>query len=273
MFVRQRFMNNTVYPSELTEAQFSITKSGLQVKRRSKWPLLSIVNAVLYVCNEGIKWRALPKDRYPPWQTVYWYFAKWRDDGSWQAANEHAVLLFRLRSCDKPLPTTAVIDAQTTKNTATATRQVGVDGGKKIKGRKRLILVDSWGNLLAASVFEANRHDGAAAARWWQQGCSQASLVSELTKVWGDSHFGGLFKRTVESAGKCKVIIPKEKVDDAYAKGMPVPKKRWVVERTFAWSDNSRRLSKDYERLPLSSEAFLYISSLTRLVTHPYPPN
>jgi transposase len=264
-------MTQPIYQSDLTEAQFSPIKSSLQVKRQSKWPLLSIFNAVLYVCNEGVKWRALPKGHYPPWQTVYWYYAKWRDAGAWQGANEVAVLRVRQQAGARPLPAAAVIDSQTTKNTATATRSIGVDGGKKIKGRKRLILTDGAGNLLAVKVFAASRHDGAAAASWWKQGCGQAALLQAVDTIWADQHFRGRFKKTVESIGKAKVHVSREHVQKAYAATMSVHKHRWVVERTFAWGDNSRRLSKDYERLPASSEAFLYISSISRLLRHPKP--
>lgn len=244
------------------------------MSRASKWPLLRIVNAIFYVCGEGIKWRALPGDFDVPWSTVYWYFSKWRAVGSWQALNDALVTERRLRGGAAALPTALVIDSQTVKNTATATRCVGVDGGKKTKGRKRLTITDGQGNLLATRVVEANRHDGAAAARWWAAILATWPLLCEVSVIYGDKHFGGRFKKTVEQGGGVRVRTPAEPVRKrtSHTK-MTVHKNRWVVERTFAWTDNSRRLSKDYERLTEHSEAFMLISSSSRLIRNPIPLN
>jgi transposase len=238
-------MKQIRYQTDLTRLQFELIKPCLQVGRCSKWPMIQVLNAILYVCGEGIKWRALPKDYFPPWQTVYWYFAKWRGDGTWQAINEQLVLLRRQRSGQPPLPATLVIDSQTVKNTATATSHTGTDGGKKIKGRKRMLLVDSQGNLLAVKVFEANRHDGPVAAKWWRQWLKDYALFEEVGLVKADHHFGGVFKSAVERNGDIGVAISAVLVDKAAQQRMAVHKGRWVVERTIAWETASRRLSRD----------------------------
>lgn len=262
-------MKQIQYQTDLTGPQFEVIKPCLQVHRSSKWPLIQLLNAIFYVCGEGIKWRALPKDHFPPWQTVYWYFSRWRGDGTWQAINEQLVLIRRQRSGASPLPTTLAIDSQTVKNTATATNRIGTDGGKKIKGRKRMLLTDSQGNLLAVKVFEANRHDGPVAAKWWQQALKCYGLFEDVGVIKADHHFGGAFKSRVERDADIRVEISKELVEKASQQTMPVHKGRWVVERTIAWESASRRLSKDYERLTDSAEAFCLISSISRLIRNP----
>ena len=229
-----------------------------------------IVNAILYLVDAGIKWRQLPKDCYPPWQTVYWYFSKWTKDGSWSAVNEELVMIRRQSTGGDPLPSVLVIDSQSVKNTATATANTGVDGGKKIKGRKRLMLTDGQGNLLAVKVFAANHHDGPSALKWWLDRLMGYPLLSRVSVIKADHHFGGVFKKGVEAAGQIRVRISNTLVQKAAQTAMPVHKGRWVVERTIAWESNSRRLSKDYERLPQHAEACLIISSISRLLRQPF---
>lgn len=244
-------------------------KPCLAVHRESKWPLLNIVNAVLYVCGEGVKWRAVPGDFAVPWQTVYWYFSKWRASGGWQAANEVLVMARRQSGGHTPLPTTLIIDSQSVKNTPTATARTGTDGGKKIKGRKRLVLTDGAGNLLAAKVLAANCHDGPAALRWWRSTLVCHPLLSQVRLIRADRHFGGVFKKHIEATTTIGVAVANTLVERPAQRTMPVHKGRWLVERTLAWEANSRRLSKDYERRTECAEAFLIISSVARLLKHP----
>jgi putative transposase len=262
-------MKQINYKTDLTGPQFDLIKPCLQVGRTSKWPLMAVLNAILYVCGEGIKWRALPKEHFPPWQTVYWYFTKWRNDGTWQAINEALVLRRRQRGGAAALPTVLAIDSQTVKNTATATGYTGTDGGKKTKGRKRMLIVDSQGNLLAVKVFAANRHDGPVAAKWWQQWLSCYELFGDVGLIRADHHFGGAFKSSVERKADIRVEISTVLVDKASQQAMPVHKGRWVVERTIAWESASRRLARDYERLTESAEAFCLISSISRMIRNP----
>lgn len=152
-------MKKTEYGSSLTEVEMEQIKPCLNGKRRSKWPLLQIVNAILYVCDGGIKWRDVPHDFGVPWQTVYWYFRKWTEKGVWQIVNDQVVMLRRIQKNGAPSPSFAVVDSQTVHNTATAGGEVGYDGGKKIKGRKRLLVVDSQGHLLCVRVVSAALHD------------------------------------------------------------------------------------------------------------------
>ena len=267
------FMKTTAYRTDITGAEFDPVKSCLQIKRASKWPLIMIVNAIFYVCGEGIKWRALPADFGLPWQTAYWYFRKWTESGAWAAINE-ALVMIRRQSCGaQALPATLIIDAQSVKNSPTATSTVGTDGGKKIKGRKRMLVVDSAGNLLAVKVFAANRHDGPMALSWWRDELCSTPFFEAVSKIKGDHHFGGKFRAGVERHSEVRVEISAIAVQRPSQSVMPVHKGRWVVERSIAWESNSRRLSKDYERLPQSSEAFCLISAIARLIKHPLSLN
>lgn len=261
-------MKSTEYCSSLTEAEFELIKPCLNGKRTSKWPLLDIVNAIFYVCDGGIKWRDVPHDFLVPWQTAYWYFQKWVRAGVWQLLNDELVMLRRVQKGVAPVPGFSVIDAQSVANTPTATSEVGVDMGKKTKGRKRLIVVDSQGHLLCVRVVGAGHHDGTAALQWWREELYCLPLLSGVERLYGDTHFGGRFKEGVQNSSAIEVITKHEQV--AVSKdAMKVHKKRWVVERTFAWELNSRRLTRDFERKPEHSEAFCLISSINRMIRNP----
>ena len=263
------FMKTTAYRTDITEAEFEPIKSCLQIKRASKWPLVMIVNAIFYVCGEGIKWRALPGDFGVPWQTVYWYFRKWTKNGCWTAINEALVMARRQSGGAAALPAVSAIDSQSVKNSPTATEVTGTDGGKKIKGRKRMLIVDSTGNLLAVKVFAANRHDGPVALSWWRETLCASPFFEAVTTIKGDHHFGGRFRAGVEGRSEVCVEISAIAIQKPSQTVMSVHKGRWVVERTIAWEANNRRRSKDYERLPQKSEASFLISSIARLFKHP----
>ena len=258
-------MKNTNYPSSLTEAEYEQIKPCLRVKRRSKWNLLDVVNAILYICDGGVKWREVPHDFAVPWQTVYWYFQQWTREGVWQAVNDQVVMLRRIDKGGAASPGFAVVDSQTVPNTPTAGGEVGYDAGKKIKGRKRLLMVDSQGHLLSVRVVSAACHDGTAALQWWQQETKKTPLFAGVERIYGDTHFGGRFKKGVEKKTAIKVITSHEQIG-VTTDGMRLHKRRWVVERTFAWELCSRRLTRDFERKPEHAEAFCYISSFSRIL-------
>ena len=266
-------MKNTNYPSDITGQELKQIKPCLNIRRRSKWPLLQLVNAVFYICREGVQWRSLPRGFEVPWQTAYWYFRKWSGDGSWQAVNEQLVLVRRSRRGVSPLPHSLIIDSQTVANTPTATRHTGVDGGKRTKGRKRLLLTDSQGNLLDVRVFAAHRHDGATALQWWRETLSDAPMLGRVTTISGDQHFGGRFKHGVEAHSAVQVVVTRQLVDRTQEQHIPIHNRRWVVERTIAWQTTSRRLARDYERTPLHAEAFCLISSIVRMIKNPVALN
>jgi transposase len=159
-------------------------------------------------------------------------------------------------------PATAILDSQSVKNTATSTRSVGYDAGKRIKGRKRFFLVDTAGNLLASCVVAASCHAGTTAARVWDALTVGHEVLDRLQTVFVDGGFGHRFRQHLARRGQ-QVLVPRGVVAD---KGrFFIHAKRWVVERSIAWASNNRRLAKDYERKPPFANAWLYVANIRRL--------
>ncbi len=174
-------------------------------------------------------------------------------------------MLHRLKVDKEPLPTVAIIDSQSVKNSSTATEQIGFDGGKLVKGRKRFLMVDTMGHLLWTDVRPANVSDGKAGVLLWEQAEHLNPLLDDLVLMYADSTFGGHFKEQLETIYDMRVVIPRTPIRE-----QPVDSKlvihhwRWIVERTISWLGNNRRLSKDYERTILSAQTFIWIAHIRR---------
>lgn len=251
------------YSTDLSPAEWQRIEKLLEVKRRSKWPLQRIVEAIFYVTKNGCVWRDLPLD-FPAWQTVYWYFQKWVKNDVFELISAEMTLLNRLSHDKSPCPTVAIIDSQSVKNSATATEHVGIDGGKLVKGRKRFVLCDTLGNLLWASVTAANCHDGTTAAKNWDALLMRQPLLDEVRLVFADGTFGGTFKKHLLRHFGIEVQIPKGAI--AKKGAVSITAFRWIVERTIAWLTNNRRLSRDFERKTETATAFLHIAHIRRAV-------
>jgi putative transposase len=255
------------YPSNLTRAQYELIsdlipepKPGGRPREVDMWEVL---NAIFYVLVEGVRWRALPGD-FPKWQTVYTYFRNWRKDGTWLKIHDTLREWTRIEQERHRYPSEAIIDSQSVKSAAMVSESVGYDAGKKIKGRKRFLTVDTLGLVLRVLVTAANvgeRKGGKKVLKRVKQ-CKQTT--SRLTTIWVDGGFDGApFMQWVMDF--CRWIV-QVVLRPEQSKGFVLLKKRWVVERTFGWLMGCRRLVRDYELLPQTSETFIYLAMIRIMV-------
>jgi transposase len=228
------------------------------------WPLRRIVEAILYLDRAGCAWRYLPAD-FPPWQTVYGYFAAWRDDGTLARLHHELRAQVRAAAGRSPQPTAAVIDSQSVRAADTVPKATrGWDNAKKVNGRKRHIAVDVTGLVLDVVITAASVQDrDAARPLLWNtsRACRRVRLV------WADAGYAG---KLVTWAATLKMTLQIVAKRNPHA--FEVLPRRWVVERTFAWISKHRRTVRDYEHLPASHEAMILwamVALMTRRLAQP----
>ena len=252
-------MRTQSYPSDVTDEQWALIGPHLPVYpggRPRKTDLRDVIDAVLYLPRTGCQWRYLPKD-FPPKSTVWRYFDEWRHNGTLDVI--HDVLRRKVRTQEKPYAprTTASVDSQSV-DTTSGGEQRGRDNAKNVDGRKRHIVVDSMGLLLAVLVTAASVDDAQAARELF--GRLQGQPVGKVRRMFADStyHNYALYEWVEDNAHWGLVIARRPDGEKGWVK-LPL---RWTVERPFAWLGKCRRLSKDRERSVLSSEAFVKLAMI-----------
>lgn len=247
------------YQTDVTDAEWCIIEPlfprANKLGRPRGWPLREIVNAVFYCLRSGCSWRLLPAD-LPPWNTVYRWFALWRDTCLFEKINCIVVRADRERIGRESSPTAAVIDSQSVKTTESGGPR-GFDAGKKIKGRKRHALVDTDGRGLVLEPHPANIQDRDGGGPLLR---ASRTLYPFITRAFADT---GYNHERVSTATTITVEIVRKIKDQI---GFVVLPRRWVVERFFAWINRNRRLAKDFEASINSARAFLYAASIMLLV-------
>lgn len=257
-------MKIAVFDTDLTDDQWNFLEPMFPAPKptgRPRTPLRQVLDACLYISRTGCQWRLLPSN-FPRWKTVHHIFRKWRTDKTWSALNN------RLRTYTRGLeekaaqPTAAVLDSQTVRSAGHG-GAVGYDAGKKTNGRKRFLLVDTLGLILAAAVVPASTPE--------REG---AKIVLEpvlpyyrrLKKLWVDGGYTGanFADWVTEHRPALEVEVIKRSDDTSGFKLLP---KRWVVERTFGWLMNHRRLVRDYEKTESSACGWIFTAMISLMIT------
>jgi putative transposase len=260
-------MNRIPYLTDLTDEQWTRINDLIPPEkpggRHRELDMREVLNAMLYVTVSGIQWRLIPHD-LPNWSSVYGYFRHWRNPGVWQRIHDTLRAPVRQQEGRHKHPTAGCLDSQSVKTTQVPGDR-GYDAGKRVNGRKRHILVDTLGLLLAVVVTAASVQDRDGAKQLLTR---LGGACKKLRKIWVDGGYRGALLTWVAERFRFVLHLVQRSPEQ---RGFAVLPRRWVVERTFSWFSLNRRLSKDYERQPESSETFISIA-MTRLMLRRLAP-
>jgi putative transposase len=249
------------YPTDLNDTEWEQIAQYMPKPKRTGRPQIhawrQILNAIFYVVKNGCVWRALPHD-FPAWQTVYYYFSLFRRTGQWEQWNQGIREAVRIKEGREAQASAMIMDSQSAKS-AEGGEKRGYDGGKKVSGRKRNLVVDTLGLVVVAKVTAANLQDVHAGQQVLADMVQKPGLLSRLQKIFADGGYRGELVEWVSAELHAILEIVLKLADQ---KGFQVLPRRWVIERTFAWISRNRRLARDYERLASSSEALIYIAMI-----------
>lgn len=239
----------------LTDPQWAAISPFFDLKRKRKHDPRQMINIILWLLRTGCQWRNLPQE-WPNWQAVYYYFDQWKQDGTFERINAALNQLDRERVGKNPYPSALCIDAQSVKLNPMICQYRGLDTNKRVNGRKREFVVDTDGRLWVVDVHAANKAEGPAAVPListvlWRVG-------ERLEKVYGDQAYNGVFAR---SLAEWSIDFEKASRPESTRGFVPVAK-RWVVERSIAWTNFFRRIVKDYEYTLSSSVGWLYLANV-----------
>ena len=254
------------YPSDISDARWALIEPVLRDWQRErlarnpvpvqpKHSLLEIWNALLYLNRTGVQWQHLPHD-LPHYQSVNSYYNAWRDEGVFERLNVDMTRLARAKASRAPEPTAAIVDTQSVKTSGNVpAADQGTDAGKKIVGRKRGFVTDTLGLLLAVTVVAASVTENAAGMRLLSQA---KDTHPQITHAWAGSGFKNQAVEHAAAEGITLEIVPRR----PGVQGFHVVKRRWVVERTIGWLMMHRRLARDYEKRPQSSQAMIHLAMI-----------
>lgn len=244
------------YETNLSDARWAIIAEFMEDGRKRQHSLRNTVDAMLYLLKTGCQWRNLPSECFPKWQLVYYYFRKFETTGLIEIIHDELREQVRVKKGKETSPSLGLVDSQSVK-TASVTEEKGLDGNKKVNGRKRFLVTDTLGLIMGILIVAANVGERAGAEKLFYE---MPGKFPRLKKVLADQGFDGLeyIKKVENLFGFIFEIVNKV----LGLGGFQVLPKRWIVERTFGWLIWNRRLVKDYEENVEVSRAFIHLAMI-----------